>query len=390
MRAARLGGLWFGIQAVWGAILGLVVQDRVAALAAHPVAAFGALAGAGAAIAAVTQLLSGFASDRYRARHGDRRPFYAAGVALAVPALVAIPIAPSVAVLAAALLGLQLAMNVAGGPYQAIVADYLDPDAVGRGSSWMSVTQFSGSFVGPLLATVLHGAPLGFALALCLVGGWAVTDRTCSQIDLRPRAILSSSKDDERLRLDRDARTVIASRAFINLGFYTLVGFLFFFVRSSLHVADPRLSTGILILTFTISGVAGAAFAGPAADRRDKRVVVTVACVAVAIAVGAFAAAGSFAVAVGCAIGSGIAWGAFFTADWAIAYRVLPAGALGSAMGVWNLAATIPQVVAPLLTAPLVAALDARSAGLGPRAAFVLVVVEFAAGTAWLWRLRRV
>ena len=33
--------------------------------------------------------------------------------------------------------------------------------------------------------------------------------------------------------------------------------------------------------------------------------------------------------------------------------------------------------------------LDARHAGLGPRAALACVIVEFALGTAWLWRLPR-
>jgi hypothetical protein len=93
-------------------------------------------------------------------------------------------------------------------------------------------------------------------------------------------------------------------------------------------------------------------------------------------------------VAFGAAVAAGIAWGAFFTADWAIAYAVLPPGALAAAMGVWNLAAALPQVIAPAITAPLVAAFDARSPGLGPRVALIAVIVEFALGAAWLWRLR--
>ncbi|HEV2643150.1 MAG TPA: hypothetical protein VGT98_10600, partial [Candidatus Elarobacter sp.] len=59
-----------------------------------------------------------------------------------------------------------------------------------------------------------------------------------------------------------------------------------------------------------------------------------------------------------------------------------------SAMGVWNLAAAVPQIVAPAITAPVVPYFDKRSAGLGPRVALMLVIVEFALGTAWLWRLR--
>jgi MFS family permease len=381
MHAARLGFFWFGIQAVWTAILGVVLQDRASALGPHAVASYAALAAGGAAFAAVVQVVAGVLSDRRRVRTGGRRLFYRTGVALAVPAIVALPFVPTLPWLWAATLLLQLGMNVAGGPYQAIVADHVEPERVGRASSWMSVHQFLGSVTGLLLATLLHGPALGAALAVCLAGGWWLTD---SYIATLPPVLGAAAP----LRLDAAARTVLASRALINVGFYTLFGFLFFFVRESLGVADARTTTGVLFLAFTIAGVAGAALAGRPADRLDKRVVVTVACVAIALAVGAFAAAPTFPVALACAIGSGIAWGGFFTADWAIAYAVLPRAAMASAMGVWNLAAALPQIAAPAITAPLVTAFDARSFGLGPRVALICVIVEFALGTAWLWRLR--
>jgi MFS family permease len=377
----RLGAFWFGIQVVWTAVLGVVLQDRVSALAPHAVNAYAALAATGALFAGVVQVVAGIVSDRSRARTGDRRAFYALGVACAVPAVVALPVVTSLPSLWIAVFVLQLGMNVAGGPYQGIVGDYVEPERVGRASSWMSVHQFCGSVAGLLLTTLLRGLPLGAALAACLAGGWLVTER-------HARALPRTRDAAAPLRIDANMWTVLVSRALINVGFYTLFGFLFFFVRESLHAADARTTTGILFLAFTIAGVLGAALAGRPADRLDKRVVVSVACAAIAIAVGAFAAAPTFAVALVCAIASGAAWGAFFTADWAIAYAVLPRAALASAMGVWNLAAAIPQVIAPAITAPVVDYFDVRSAGLGPRVALLCVIVEFVIGTAWLWRLR--
>ncbi len=383
MHAFRLGTFWFGIQVVWTAVLGVVLQDRVSALAPHAIKSYAVLAAVGACVGAATQVAAGFASDRRRTRTGHRRLFYVLGVALAIPAVVALPAAPSIGGLWAAALLLQVGMNVAGGPYQSIVGDYVEPDRVGRASSWMSVLQFSGSVVGLLLTTLLHGAALGIAMAACLVGGWWLMDSYVARLPRRHEAA-------EPLRVDRNMWTVLVSRAFINVGFYTLFGFLFFFVRESLRVgaAEAHTTTGILFLAFTVAGVGGAAIAGRPADRMDKRVVVSVACAAIAIAVGAFAFAPTFSVALVCAIGSGTAWGAFLTADWAIAYAVLPRAALASAMGVWNLAAALPQIAAPLITEPVVTFFDARSMGLGPRIALILVIVEFVLGTAWLWRLR--
>jgi hypothetical protein len=60
---------------------------------------------------------------------------------------------------------------------------------------------------------------------------------------------------------------------------------------------------------------------------------------------------------------------------------------MASAMAVWNIAAGIPQIVAPLVTAPLVTRVNAASPGAGPRVAIVLAIAEFTLGAAWLLRL---
>jgi hypothetical protein len=62
---------------------------------------------------------------------------------------------------------------------------------------------------------------------------------------------------------------------------------------------------------------------------------------------------------------------------------------MAAAMGIWNLAAALPQIVAPAVTAPLVAAIDARAFGLGPRVALALVAVEFVTGAALVWCIPR-
>ena len=378
---ARISALWFGNQAVWSAILGVFLQSRVAQLApGDDVRAYAWIASGGALVAAAVQLGAGFASDRRLTIAGHRREFYIWGVALAAIALPAFFAAPTFSLLVAAFVALQIGMNVAGGPYQAAISDAIGESRRGRASAWMSVSSFAGSVSGLLVAAALQGMAAALVLAAALLGGTAVALahlRTLPRASVRPAA----------LRITGPMLTILVSRAVINVGFYTLFGFLFFFVRESLHVGDARTTTGLLFLTFTIAGVAGAGFAGRAADRFDKRLVIGAAAVAIAFAVGAFALAPNLPVAFFAAAASGCAWGAFFTADWAIAYAVLPRGAMAAAMGVWNLAAALPQIVAPAITAPLVAALDTSHAGSGPRVALLLVAVEFVLGAALLSRL---
>jgi MFS family permease len=378
---ARIGALWLGIQAVWSALLGVFLQAGVAALAPHDdLAVYAWLAASGALVGGAVQVAMGVLSDRRAAVVGHRRESYLAGLALALPALLGFFAAPTLAGLAAAFVAMQVGMNLLIGPYQAAVPDAVDQAAAGRASAWMSAYQFAGSVLGLVVAAAFAGLAAGALLATLLALGFAITFAHLAA--LPPIAAPASA-----LRLDRDVVTILISRGAINVGFYTLFGFLFFFVRESLGVADPRTTTGLLFVAFTLAGIVGAALAGRPTDREDKRLVVTVAAAAIALAVGAFAAAFTLPVAFGAALAAGAAWGAFFTADWAIAYAVLPRTAMATAMGVWNLAATIPQIIAPLVTAPLVARLDAQQLGLGPRAALVLVIVEFAFGAAWLWRL---
>jgi len=62
--APRLALFWFGIQAVWGALLGISLQSRSADLAeTNAIALYGILAVSGAAVAAAAQLAAGVWSD---------------------------------------------------------------------------------------------------------------------------------------------------------------------------------------------------------------------------------------------------------------------------------------------------------------------------------------
>ena len=92
---------------------------------------------------------------------------------------------------------------------------------------------------------------------------------------------------------------------------------------------------------------------------------------------------------VGATLVAGLGWGVFLVADWAIACRVLPAGAMASAMGVWNLAIVLPQIAAPAFTTAVLQHLGLTGGGLAPRVAFGLALGETLIGIAWLWRLSR-
>ena len=201
---------------------------------------------------------------------------------------------------------------------------------------------------------------------------------------------LEPARPREPLRIKRAFADLFVSRALVYVGFYTLLGYLLFYVAGVLgttSLADAKLRSGELILAFTAMGAIGAAVAARPSDRLDKRLVATAGGAIVIVALGGFIAAHSFAGAAAATVVAGFGWGIFLAADWAIACRVLPPGALATTMGIWNLAVILPQIIAPALTTAVIARLTLAAAAQGPKVAFALAAGETLVGVVWLWRL---
>lgn len=380
-KPALLGLFWLGIQMVWGALLGVSLQARSSALEPHrALAAYGALAVVGAATAAVTQIVAGVASDRRRTRGSRRVEFYAAGVAIAVCALLWFYLAPSFAQLIAAIVLLQFGMNVAIGPYQAAIPDFIPDAEMGTASSWMAALQSIGNAAGALLAGVVHEARVvAFTLAAALIASAGAT-----AAHVRGSNLLMSS--EQRIAITRPFIDLFVSRALVYIGFYTLLGYLYFYVAQTMR-GDVKTMTGIVLLLFTFAGAIGAVAAARPANSRDRRVVASAGGAAFILALFAFLFSHALSAIGASASLAGVAWGVFLTADWALGCHFLPRQALATAMGVWNLALLIPQIVAPLIATAVLALLHALQSSTAPRIAFLLAAAEVLAGIAWIWRL---
>jgi MFS family permease len=385
----RLALFWLGVQAVWGALLGISLQARTIELAAgSAVIAYGRLATAGALTAAVAQIVVGVWADGRR-RSGSRRiEFYFIGAVGGAISLLWFYGAPSFWALTISYVALQATMNIAIGPYQAIIPDFVERARVGIASSWMAAFQSGGNAVGALAASFISNARLlGASLGALLLLTCAVTSSHARALPLH-----ESPSGGGPLRLTRPFVDLFISRALTYLGFYTLLGYLLFYVEAGIgaaSLADARRLTGILIISFTIVGALGATLAARPSDRIDKRLVATLGAGAFIVSLGIFIGARTLPGIATASIVAGVGWGVFLVADWAIACRILPAGAMASAMGVWNLAIVIPQIVAPALTTIVLKNAGILGGSAAPRVAFALALVESVAGIAWLWRLSR-
>jgi hypothetical protein len=68
---------------------------------------------------------------------------------------------------------------------------------------------------------------------------------------------------------------------------------------------------------------------------------------------------------------------------------MLPKDAMAAAMGIWNLAIVLPQIIAPALTTAVLQGLRLGAGHQAPQVAFALALCETFVGAAWLWRLPR-
>jgi hypothetical protein len=382
----RLALFWFGIQAVWGALLGISLQARMIELAGSgALIAYGRLAAAGAAVAACVQVLAGMWSDRHRAAGSLRTEFYAAGALAAGAAIVSFYSATSVAALTISYLFVQGAMNLATGPYQAVIPDFVQSRLVGVASAWMAALQSAGNAAGALAAALVgNGRMLGALLGGVLIGTGAITSAHVR--DLRPQARASGRPPV----IARPFVDLFVSRALVYVGFYTLLGYLLFYVRGvagAPSLAAARRESGMLILAFTVVGALGAALAARPSDRFDKRLVAGAGGILVCAALGLFIASRGWLPALVATLIAGVGWGVFLVADWALACRLLPIGRLATTMGVWNLAVVVPQIVAPSFTTAILVHFGLLGPASGPRSAFGLALGETLLGIAWLSRL---
>lgn len=379
---ARLGVFWFGIQLVWGALLGVSLQARTAELAgANALSAFGLVASLGPVVAALSQLGAGFLSDKRRAAGSTRVEFYYAGALVAAGGLVWFYEARSFGQLVAAVLVVQLAMNVAIAAYQAAIPDTIPSDRAGSASGWMAAQQSLGNAAGAVLASFVPSAPaLGAIVAAALLASAVATGTHVARLNFE-------SVQSRPMRMTRALWDLLVSRGLLFLGFYTLLDYLFFYVSQTVGASSGKMLTGVVLLTFTVAGAIGAAFAAKPTDRRDPRHVAIVGGAGFAAVLVAFVFAKSFAAVLACGAFGGIAWGVFLTADWAIGCALIPQQALATAMAVWNLALIVPQIVAPALTTGILRTFGLLHSPNATHAAFVLATFEVLAGATWLLRL---
>ncbi|HET9343500.1 MAG TPA: MFS transporter [Candidatus Eremiobacteraceae bacterium] len=399
---AVLSAFWFAWEVHWAALLGAAMQAQTARFVAPGAigTATAILSGAGAACSIVSQYLAGRASDRA----GRRIPFIVAGTLLDVVALFGFALAPSFVSVVFAVFAVQISLNIAGGPYQALIPDKVPRSRQGGASAVMAFYRLAGNAVGLLAAkrlvvqpdpdvpaaTVTHGLiMLAIVLSVVLLAALAVT-LVGVRDEPAPKADDAASKPAVAWPERVSFVWLVVSRSLVSMGLYLILPFFAFFLRFALHVQSYlQMSLGVLLAMVGFS-IIGTVPAYLLADRVSKKAVMFGALFVLAAGAAVLSQLQSTQYVIAVAIALGIGWGAYYAVDWALACNLLPAGRAGALMAIWNIGASGPQVLSPAVGGVLVDRIGAAAndPGAGYRLVFELLAVYVILGAVALGFVR--
>ena len=382
---------------VWGATTGVMLQAQVESIdAASKEAGYALVAGLGAAVALVAQPVAGIVSDRTRSRFGRRAPWMVAGALVGALMLVGLGTASTVLQLALAWCGVQLALNVVQGPLSAVLPDRVPASRRGIFSSAMGL----GLLVGMIGGQVVGAALVPHFLRGYAVLGGVVVVAVVAFVLINPEPS-SVGLPRERFRAADLLRTfwvnpvahpdfawAFTGRFLLNTGMTLTTTYSYFLLQEyvGLDRGEALAVVPVVAAVGALGSILTTPVAGPLSDRVGRRrpfvfAAATIVAAGLAIPLVWPTVAGVVVYAFVAGLGSGM----FQAVDTALITQVLPsADDYGKDLGVVNIAATLPQAIAPALAGLVVLQLGGYGALFPVAMALVLL------GGLSVWRIRSV
>lgn len=322
-----------------------------------------------AIVVMILQPVIGVLSDRTRSPLGRRAPWILYAGLVGAVLLVAVRYAPSLVVLVALWTAAELALNVAGNPLQATVADRVPRDRRGRVTSWTSMGAIIGGILGGIGAGALFGVVgLDFYLILALVVAIATVlfvtrNRDVPSVDMERerfawKPFLAGYASALRAR---DYRWLWVSRVLFFFGYSTSTVLSLYMLQSYI---SPALSAAEASATVPLIGLAGIPFtllavavSGRLSDRVGRRKpFIVAASVIMATSMAIPLISPTLPALFTQVMLTGLAFGIYLPVDNAMFIDVLPDPArAGRDLGLAIVAMNLGQALAPALAAVVVA-----------------------------------
>jgi MFS family permease len=322
------------------------------------------ITGVGALVAIVANPVAGALSDRTTSRMGRRRPWVLYGAILGGLGMLALTLQSTVLGLAVAWGAAQAAINSAYAGAMATIPDRVPVRQRGLVSGWVGLAQTLGVVIGVALVsfvvTVLDGGiVLTAALLVVLAIPFVVwlRDPQLERADLPPFVLVAWLRGFwVSPRRYPDFAWAWITRFLMMLGNALATLYLLFFLQDAVKYAEPEQGQTVLIALYAIGTLLTTVVAGKLSDRSGRRKIYVISSTIV-MAMSALILA-LFPVFPAVMVGAfilGLGYGMYLAVDQALVTQVLPSAFdRGRDLGVINIANSAPQVLAPVIAAPIV------------------------------------
>jgi MFS family permease len=330
-------------------------------------AALAWITGVGAFMSVVGNPIAGALSDRTTSRLGRRRPWILWGAVIGALAVAALSLQSTVLGLAVVWGVCQATINAAYAGLTATVPDQVPVKQRGMVSGWIGLAQTVGIVLGVALVTLVvlaldPGIYLTSVLLVLLVLPIVLTlkDPRLDPADRPPFRLgewLASFWVSPREYPDFAWAWI--TRFLMQLGNALATLYLLFWLTDEVKVEDPGGSQTVLIGLYALGTIVTAVVAGVISDRDGRRkIYVILSTVVMAVSGVLLAFFPVMSVAMVAALILGLGYGMYLAVDQALITQVLPRAIdRGRDLGVINIANSAPQVLAPVIAAPIVTSL---------------------------------
>ena len=336
---------------IWGAVPGLLLPLQLTAIdPADKVVNLLVISTVGAFAAMIAQPIAGLVSDRTRSRFGRRAQWMVGGTIVGGLALIGMALGNGV---------VQIAYNFTQGPLSAILPDRVPRSARGTFSALAGmgamVGALGGQVVGSLFAKNIPAGYVFFAgFAFVVIGLFVVfnRDHSSKELDREPFSLsvflhtfwVSPIKHP-------DFFWAFLGRLLLYTGYFAVTGYQLYILADYIGLGTEKAAASVPLfgITSLVGIILAIVVSGPLSDRLGRRkIFVFVSSVTVALAMIIPIVSPTFTGWLIFAFISGLGFGAFQAVDQALMSEVLPsASSFAKDLGVVNIAATLPQTIAP-------------------------------------------
>ncbi|WP_223693619.1 MFS transporter [Leifsonia poae] len=378
-----------GVFLIWGAVPGILLPHQVTLIDPDPVRKVANLAivmTISAFAAMLAQPIAGQLSDRTRSRFGRRAPWIFLGALAGGLSLVGLAFANSIVGIAIAWVLVQVCYNFAQGPLSAVMPDRVPLSRRGTFAALSGIGLMVGALGGQIIGSLFFNSlAVGYlffaafsivALTLFIVFN---PDYSSKELPVEPFKLGDFLRTFwVSPRRHPDFFWAFTGRLLLYTGYFAVTGYQLFILTDYLGIKQPEDVIPLLGVLSLAGILISTVIAGPLSDKLGRRkIFVFISSVVTGLALVFPWVSPTFPAWMIMTFVSGLGFGMFQAVDTALMSQVLPsAKSFAKDLGVVNIAATLPQTLAPAAAGAIVLTLG--YAGLFPVGIVLSILGAFA------------